>query len=57
MEINILIQKKNKPEKFPFVAIPNLNVSAVQWSAKYFLALNFSIFQKNTVEQQQQDRQ
>ena len=52
MQINILIQKKNKPEKFSFVAIPNLNVSAVQWSAKYFLALNLSIFQKNTVEQQ-----
>ena len=45
-----LAQKKNRPEKFPFIATPNLNVLAVPWSVKYILAPNFSIFRTNAAE-------
>ena len=46
-----------RPERFPFIGIPNLNVSAVRWSVKYIFAPNSPIFQKNAVEEQQRDRQ
>ena len=47
-----LIQKKNRQEKFPFIAINNLIVLAVGWSVKYVFAPNFLIFQKSHGEEE-----
>ena len=52
-----LIQKKNRPEKFPFTITLKLNVLTVQWSVKCPFALNSPIFRTSTAEAQQQDRQ
>ena len=54
-----LVQKKNRPEKFPFIATPNnLNVLAdLRWSLKCFFALNSPIFQTSAAEEQEQDQQ
>ena len=54
-----LVQKKNRPEKFPFIATPkNLNVLAdLRWSLKCFFAPNSPIFQTSAAEEQEQDRQ
>lgn len=35
------IQKRNRPEKYPFITTPNLNVVAVRWSLKPFFAANY----------------
>ena len=36
-----LVQKKNWPEKFPFIAANNWVVLAAQWSVKYFFCSEF----------------
>ena len=41
-----------RPEKFLFLAIPNLNVLAVRWSVKYSSSLNSPVFWASTAEEQ-----
>ena len=45
-----LVQKKNRPEKFPFTATNNRIVLAVRRSVKYFFAPNSPLFRKNGEE-------
>ena len=45
------VQKKNRPEKFSFIATNNGIVSTVQWSLKYLFAPNSPLFQKGSVEE------
>ena len=42
-----LVQKKNKSEKFPFIATDNLIVLVVWWSVKFFFVPNSPIFGKS----------
>ena len=46
-----LIQKTNKPEKFPFTTTNNGIILAVRWSVKYFYAENSPIFWKSGEEE------
>ena len=41
-----LVQKKNRPKKFPFIATNNWIVSAAGRSVKYFFAPNSSHYRK-----------
>ena len=50
---NSQVQKKNRPEKFPFIASSILIVLAVRWPVKYFSAPNFLIFWKSVAEEGQ----
>ena len=45
-----LIQKSNRPEKWPFIATNNWIVLAARWSVKYFFAPNSPLFQKKSGE-------
>ena len=42
-----LVQKKNRLEKFPTIAINNRIVLVVRWSVKCFFAPNSPIFRKS----------
>ena len=44
-----VFQKKNRPEKFQFVATNDRILSAVRWSVKYFFT-NSLIFWKSSTE-------
>ena len=49
-----LVQKKNRPEEFPFIATNNWIVLVVQWSVKYLFAPNSPKFQKNCNEEKEE---
>ena len=46
-----VVQKKNRPEKFPFIATNSWIVLAVRWSGKHFFAPNSLISQKSHGEE------
>ena len=49
----VTCSEKNRPEKFHFIATNNWTGLAVQWSVKYFFALNSLIFWKSCTKEEE----
>ena len=47
-----LFRKKNRAEKFPFIAANNWTVLAVRWSINYFFTPNSPIIRKSCSEEE-----